>query len=424
MAKNKPDTSEYLPEWDDGTYQTGAFKEPRGSSGLVAVLLLMVIFLGGLCSVLGILNIRLLAQITNENNETVPMAVDPQGSQVAQDSILDRLDAPLPHVPKNPQVQLQMVDSPYYVAGSAEHSLNEQQIHKQNAQSLVEVQCLTHFNSTESGIGLVLSADGYILTNSHVVDAAKRIFVTLYDGTMVRAALVGCDNFSDLAVLYIDRQDLTPAKFSSNRNLQVGQPTCAFEAGQEPLMIRQSSIFSIGRVFTTESGSIMLLQTCAGGTTGPVFDNFGNVIGFQVGAIADYFTTADTTGIGLVVPTGAIRQILQQLLSAGFVAGQPSLGLEVEAISKLYQQYWQLPGGLLLTQVSGSSDAATKGLMEGDILLALDGKPVQERSDLYTILYNHSVGDSIIAVVSRDAQEFTIELIIEDNIKNSDRKIS
>ena len=421
MAKNKPETNGAFPEWEEGTYQTGAFKEPRGSSGLVAVLLLMVIFLGGLCSVMGIVNIRLLAQLTSDRNETVPLDKEIHSSIVGSDSILDRLDVPLPQVPQRPQVQLQIIN---HNSASTPDSLSAQQIHQQNTRSLVEVQCLTHLNSTESGIGLVLSADGFILTNSHVVDTAKRIFVTLSDGTMLRAALVGRDNFSDLAVLYVDRQDLTPAIFSSNRNLQVGQVTYAFETGDEPIVIRESSIFSTGRTFSTKSGSIRLLQTCAGGTTGPVFDGFGYVIGFQVGAISDYFTNADVKGMGMLVPTSGIRQILDKLLQEGFVSGQPHLGLEVEAISKLYQQYWQLPGGLLLTGVSGNSDAALKGLVEGDILLALDGKPVQNRSDLYAVLYNHQAGDSLIAVISRDGQQFTVTLTIEENTKNSDHEIS
>lgn len=421
MPKQKPETSGTLPEWDEGTYQTGAFKEPRASSGLVAVLLLVVIFLGGLCSVLGIVNIRLLAQITNENNETVPLDQEIQSTVVGNDSVLDRLDVPLPQVPQKPQVLLQIAN---HTGAGTPNALSAQQIREQNAQSLVEVQCLTHLNSTESGIGLVLSSDGFILTNSHVVDTAKRIFVTLSDGTMLRAALVGRDNFSDLAVLYVDRQNLVPARFCNNRNLQVGQLTFAFEAGDQPIVIRESSIFSTGRVFTTKSGSIRLVQTCAGGTTGPVFDSFGHVIGFQVGAISDYFTNADIQGMGMVVPTGGIRQILEKLLQEGFVSGQPHLGLEVEAISKLYQQYWQLPGGLLLTGVSGNSDAALKGLQEGDILLALDGKPVQNRSDLYAILYNHQAGDSLIAVISRDGQQFTVTLTIEENTKNSDHEVS
>lgn len=414
MAKRKPDTTEYIPEWTDGVYQTGAIKEPRGSSGLVAVLLLVVIFLGGICSVLGIVNIRLLELLRNEQQSTVPLASDTHIQEPGGDSILDRLDAPLPQIPQDPALTLRIQDSPYYSPGHSP-SLNQEQLYAQKRQSLVEVQCLTHFNSTESGIGLVLSSDGYILTNSHVVDAAKRIFVTLSDGTIHRAALVGRDNFSDLAVLYIARQDLTPAVFSSNRNLQVSEPTLAVEKGQQPLTLRLSNVYSTNRLFSNPAGTIHLVQICSGGTTGPVFDSFGNVIGFQVSTIADFFPHADTTGMGLVVPTATLQRIVHTLLSHGGMSDQPSLGLEVEAISKLYQQYWELPSGLLLTQVTPGSNAESQGLAEGDILLALDSKPVKSRSDLYAILYNHRVGDPVIAVVCRGEQQFTVELTIEKN---------
>ena len=87
----------------------------------------------------------------------------------------------------------------------------------------------------------------------------------------------------------------------------------------------------------------------------------------------------------------------------------------LEAISKVYQQYWQLPDGLLLTQVLEDSNAHLCGLEEGDILLALDGVPIKSRSDLYTTLYNHHIGDTVIAVINRDDKTFTVKLTVEDN---------
>ena len=91
------------------------------------------------------------------------------------------------------------------------------------------------------------------------------------------------------------------------------------------------------------------------------------------------------------------------------------MGFEVEAISKVYQQYWQLPGGLLLTQVAESSNAALTGLQEGDILLALDGQPIASRTDLYARLYDLQVGDMVTAVICRNEQKFTVKLTIEEH---------
>lgn len=410
MAKHKPDEMEHLPEFDGSTYQTGAIKAPQPSSGLVAFLLLVVIFLGGLCSLMGLLNIRLLSQLAEQSGETVPIYIESQPATDKAVGILDQLEDPEPTVPQDPDMALQTEDVPYYSPNKTTAALTAQQIYAQNAASIVEVQCLTHFGSTVTGTGLVLSQDGFLLVNCHVVDAAKRIFVTFHDGSMLRATLVGSDSFTDLAVLYVQAQDLTPARFSNNKTLQVTDPTFALEFGGK---ITESMIFSTPRTFRTESQHLKLIQTCAGGETGPVFNSFGYVIGFQV-SISRYFDAAGNQGMGMVVPSSTIHQITQTLIDEGQIAGRPTIGVEVEAISKLYQQYWQLPGGLLLTQVEPDSSAAACGLQKGDILLALDGKPMSSRSDLYEALYDYEVGDTVIAVVCRDDQKFTVKLTIED----------
>ncbi len=418
MAKHKPEINEYIGQFDDGTYQTGAIRPPKRSSGLVAVLLVLVIFLGGLCSGLGIVNVRLLEQLSQANRETTPLAMNSQPEDPNFGNYLEGLDAPVPQIPEKNGLELQILDSPYYSAeANGKEILSAQKILDQNQASVVDVQCLTHFGAVHSGVGLVLSADGFLLTNNHVVDAAKRIFVTLPDGSIHRAALVGSDSFSDLAVLYVDVDSLTPVVFSSNKALQVTDPTLAIEQSQAGRVLRHSTVFSVSRTFHTKSISLNLIQTCTGGDSGPVFDSYGNVIGLQVGHISPYFSETDTKGTGLVIPTATIHQIVGNLITQGSIAGRPCLGIEVETISKVYQQYWQLPTGLLLTEVSENSNADICGLEEGDILIALDGIPVKSRSDLYTMLYNHQVGDTVTAVISRDDQKFTVKLTIEENSK-------
>lgn len=416
MAKHKPDINEYIGQFDDGTYQTGAIRPPKPSSGLVAFLLVLIIFLGGLCSGLGIVNVRLLEKLSQQDRETTPLSMNSQPEDLNFGNYLEGLDAPAPQIPEAAALELQIIDSPYYSAeAKAEEPLSAQQILDSSRNSLVDVQCLTHFGAVQNGIGLVLSADGFLLTNNHVVDAAKRIFVTLPDGSIHRASLVGSDSFSDLAVLYVDVQGLAPAVFSSNKALQVTDPTLAIEQSEEGRVLRHSTVFNVSRTFCTKSSSLNLIQTCAGGQGGPVFDSFGHVIGLQVGHISPYFSETDTKGTGLVIPTAAVNQIVSSLVQQGSVTGRPCLGIEVETISKVYQQYWQLPTGLLLTGVSDNSNADLCGLEEGDILIALDGVPVTSRSDLYTMLYNHQVGDTVTAVISRDDQKFTVKLTIEDN---------
>ncbi len=413
MAKRKPEINEYMGQFDEGTYQTGAIHPPKRSSGLVAFLLAAIILLGGICSALGILNIRLLQQLAQEKQDNTPISIASQPYASSIGSYLEELEGSEPQVPQDNTVQLQLVRSPYY--SNTDGTLTQEQILDQNRDCLVKVQCLTHFGATQTGVGLVISSDGFILVNHHVVDAARRVFVTLSDGTITRAAVVGSDSFSDLAVLYVPIEGLTAAVFSTNQTLQITDPSFAVSDSDS---IQESTIFSVSRTFVTKSTSLTLIQTCKGSDSGPVFDSFGNVIGFQVGHISQYFTAADTTGTGLVVPTDGIGQIVADLIRYGYVQGRPSLGIEVEAISKVYQQYWQLPGGLLLTEVEKSSNAALCGLQEGDILIALDGKPIHSRRDLYTALYNHQIGDTVTAVICRDQQKFTVKLTIEDNSHN------
>ena len=414
MAKHDPETSEYVPEWDDGTYQTGAIHPPKPSSGLVALLLVVVIFLGGICSALGLLNIRLLQQLMEAQQQTTPVSVDTQVEVLPTNNPLEDLQLQEPTLPENATVQLQTVQSPYYSEKSA-GVMTAQQVYEANAQCLVDVLCLTYFSETENGIGLVLSSNGFILTNSHVVESAKRIYVTTADGATYRATLVGCDTFSDLAVLYISAQNLTPARFSSNTTLQVTEPTYAIEADRTVL---ESTVFSAGRTFSSRNNSVNLIQTCSGSETGPVFNGYGHVIGFQVGHIARYFSASSTKGTGLVIPSASLNRIVQTLVEDGCVSGRPYLGIQVEEISKVYQQYWKLPMGLLLTQVEQDSNAAACGLREGDILIALDGQPVTSSRDMYAALYDLEVGDTVVAVISRDDHQFTVKLTVEENAQS------
>lgn len=416
MEKNKPEINEYMGQFDDGTYRTGTIRPGKPSSAVLTFLLVAVIFLGGFCSALGLVNIQLLKELADANRETTPISKDtlPLGHSYPQS--LEDPGHPEPTLPQSYHVQLQVVDSPYFSQEKEDDRvLSAEEIYAANAQSLVQVQCITHFGAVHEGVGVVLSSDGFLMVNHHVVESARRIYVTLSDGTLARAKLVGSDSFSDLAVLYIQVQDLTPAVFSTNRALQVADPTFAVDSLQGGPRILQSTVFSSSRQLATNSSRIRVIQTCQGSNTGPVFDTFGNIMGFQVGHISKYFASADTIGTGLVIPTDTIKSIVRELLSSGHVKGRPSLGFEVEAISKVYQQYWQLPGGLLLTHVEESSNAALRGLQEGDILLALDGQPIADRTDLYARLYDLQVGDTVTAVICRDEQKFTVKLTIEEH---------
>ena len=403
-----------LPEWDSGTYQTGSTTPPKNTSGLLTVLLVLVIFLGGLASGLGLVNFRLLQQLSHDPGVTIGASQADVTLPVPNDSVFSSNYAPAPAIPENPTVKLRIEQSPYYSNNAAHQALpTAEAVYNKNQNSLVEIHSLTQSHSTQSGVGVVLTEDGYLLTNAHLVEAAKRIFVYLPDGRLLPAAVVGSDNLTDLAVLYVQATDLTPATFGTSKTLQVADPIYTVslqENAKNSMRMYESSMFYVSRKFATDHYSLSLLQTCHHSESGPMFNSFGHIVGLCVSHITQYFHEPDT--LGMVLGSNSMQNIIDQLVQHGHVPGRPALGFSVEPVSKLFQHYWNLPGGLMVSDIQEDSEAAQQGLHNGDILLALDGEPLKTRDDLYTVLYSCSIGQEVIAVVFRNGEKNTVTLTV------------
>lgn len=313
-------------------------------------------------------------------------------------------------------MELALEYAPHFSSLPENTLLTTGEIYEKNAQSLLSIHCITHYQSTLTGIAVVLTQDGYLLTNAHLVDSSSQILVELSDGQLLRAALVGSDPFTDLAVLYIDRDNLTPASFCITGNLQSKEPTYSLDALNAENVadsMRLTGIFGVTRMLATNQDSLRLVQTYQGADQGPVFNCMGQIIGLQAGRIAGYFHPDDTKGLGLIVPSDVIREVVQQLTNTGHIAHRPHLGVEVETVTPMYQQYWHLPEGMLLTHIHPGSSAQAQGLKPGDILLMLDGEPVTDRESLYRLLYSKGLGEQVTAVIYRDQQKFTVKLTVQ-----------
>ncbi len=412
MSEHKHFETEYGEINDSGTYQTGSVKGPRGGGVILAILMAVLVFLIGFFSAIGLVNVR---QMMQQPAPTMPLSKDTLPAP-SQEDPLHTHDAPIPSIPQQ-AVMLALDTADPYFSQEASQQLTAKQILEQNEASLVRVYCLTHFNSTVEGIGVIMTSDGYILTNAHLVDAASRVLVELHDGQMLRAAVVGTDPFTDVAILYVNRQDLIPARFCMTSNLQVTEPIYAVERplyGSQTLQIRTTGVFSVGRKLSLNLNSLSLVQTFHGADHGPVFNSQGQVIGLQAGRIAGYFASDDTDGLGLIIPSDEIYHVVRQLTTQGHISGRPHLGMEVEAISPLYQSYWNLPGGMMVIRVIPGSTAQEQGLQPGDILLALDGQSITSRDDLYQLLYSKEMGQQVTAVIYRDHRKFTVRLTVQE----------
>ena len=411
--------NEYHDPWDQGTYQTGSTNPPKSRSGLVAVLLIIVIFLAGITSILGILNIKLFSALNSQTDNTVSLSLqagndttDPTDNRVISNNA--------PDVPRQ-DVTIKIVQTPQSADNVSQNGgLALQNIYAGCIDSVVSITCASSSGSS-SGTGVVLAANGYIVTNCHVVENAQAITVQLSDDRQFRASLVGADETSDLAVLYVDAEDLTPAQFGDSEALRVGDAVCAIgdPLGSELRGTMTNGIVSaINRDITTGGRTMTLIQTNAalnsGNSGGPLINCYGQVIGINTMKIGDYMSSTGVEGLGFAIPSTTVVDVVGQLIDQGYVSGRPHLGFTGEPVSALYQYYYRLPEGMFITEVTEGSNADLQGLESGDILISLDGKTITTAEELATALYSYEVGDTIEAVIYRNRKQQAITLTVEE----------
>ncbi len=394
----------------DATYQTGVPNDhPKRSSGLIAVLLVLTIFLGGLASALGILNIRLLQKLSAGENPSLPMEVFTPGS--THSTIGDFLptddSSHAPALPSDRKLSLHLLLPPK----RGQEAMDAAAVYEAHRSSLVQVYCSSH-HATHSGTGVVIDSRGFILTNAHVVDAAKRLYVQLHDGSQYRAALVGADALTDLALLYIQAENLTAVELADSSAMITGDTIIStFNSKARTGCPLRDGVLTIPKWDQHIGGyQLELFETSVGYITGPVFNSYGQLIGMNHGQAASLLNLALLSETGYVVPSTTVKSVVEALAEFGTVAGRPTVGIHTEAISKFYQQHWDLPGGLWVTGVSDR--AQQMGLQSGDILLALDGTRLMDNEDFHRILLTHNIGESMTAVIFRDEEVITTSVTI------------
>ena len=270
---------------------------------------------------------------------------------------------------------------------------------------------------------MVLTRDGLLVTDAHVVEDAMEIQVLLSDGQQYEAQAVGLDAISDLAVLRIDAEDLTPAVFGNSDDAQVGDTVVAIG---DPLGIELRGTMTDGIISAINrdvevGGRVMsLLQTNAalnsGNSGGPLINRFGQVIGINTMKVGDYVSASGVEGLGFAIPSTTVKTIVDQLISQGYVSGRPTLGISGENLSLFYQNYYLLPSGLYITSVAPDSPAAQAGIEPGDILLTLDGVRIESQEALDRFLFAHQVGDTVTVTIYRAGQQGSADITLVEDV--------
>lgn len=278
--------------------------------------------------------------------------------------------------------------------------------------------------SAASGSGFILTADGYVLTNYHVIESSNSISVTLYDGKSYDAALIGYDESSDIAVLKIDAEGLTPVVLGDSDNLNVGDSVVAIgnPLGELTFSLTSGAVSALNREITLSNSVTMnLIQTdCAinsGNSGGALFNLYGEVIGITNAKYSGSGTGASIDNIGFAIPINHVRGIVESIIENGYVA-KPYIGVTVGDVSEETMGYG-LPAGAAVKAVSEDSPAEKAGLQVNDIVTAVNGKEISGRTGLSEAVSAASVGDTLTLTVYRQGKTISVDVTVGEQIQSA-----
>ena len=287
-------------------------------------------------------------------------------------------------------------------------SLTYTQIYDKNLPSMVSIQA-EDAKSYSTGTGVVLTADGYLITNAHVVAGADKVQVACADNRVLDAALVGFDAREDLAVLKVEAYDLTPAEFGDSFALRCGDPVAAIG---DPLGYRSTItdgiVSALDRDVEVDGTSMVLIQTSAainmGNSGGALINQYGQVVGITTVKIVTDDGSAES--LGFAIPSRRVKYVADTLI-AGKQVRRGIFGFTV--LTRTAQG-----GGLTLDSVDKISDAYAKGLRAGDVLTAADGQSLNAVEDLVRLKQSMGAGDTVSLTYVRSGQSRTVSVALID----------
>ena len=284
-------------------------------------------------------------------------------------------------------------------------------------------------NQVESGAGsgVIISSDGYILTCAHVVDGASTITVTIGDKDYT-ATLVGEDTTSDIAVIKIDADGLTPATVGNSDSLKVGQSVMAVgnPLGELGGTVTGGMISALNRSVTIQGSSsvntMSLIQMDASVSPGNSGGGLFNMNGELIGIVNAKSSSSDAEGLGFAIPINDAIKVAQELLENGYVTGRPYLGITYLAVTdaQTASQLGVNAYGVYVVEVAKGGPAEKAGLQAGDRIVSVDGTEIASKDDLGTLMQKHAAGDTLSITIARDGQMQTVNVTLgEKTASNS-----
>ena len=266
-----------------------------------------------------------------------------------------------------------------------------------------------------SGSGIVVSADGYILTNYHVIQAGALngwpITAVTFSGDRYDAQLIGTEAESDLAVLKVEAQGLSAAVLGDSDALSVGQRVYAVgnPLGELNFSMTRGVISAQDRLITAGENTLANMfqfdaAVNSGNSGGPVYNTYGQVVGI----VTAKYSSSGVEGLGFAIPSTDAYAIANELINKGYVSGKAYLGLTLRSVTPSAARYFDMPMGAYISAVEAGSNADQAGLRPGDIVTAVDGKSISNADEMVALTRAYKAGDTAALTVSRSGEDITV----------------
>ena len=275
------------------------------------------------------------------------------------------------------------------------------------------------FISEGAGSGVIISSDGKIVTNHHVISGANKITVRMRSGTEYTATLIGCDAQTDLAVLKISASGLPAATYGSSSTLAVGESVLAIgnPLGELGGTVTDGIISALDRQIEIDGEIMTLLQTNAsinpGNSGGGLFDADGKLVGI----VNAKSSGSGIEGLGFAIPIDTAKYVIDQLIAHGYVTGRVDAGMTFTDVSDQAAYLYRLgKGGVYVAGVTRGGNAEKLGISRGDRIVNFDGVTVKTASEMEEILKQHRVGDAVKLTVERSGKQTTYSLVLGEQV--------
>ena len=283
--------------------------------------------------------------------------------------------------------------------------------------------------SASSGSGFVITQDGYIVTNHHVVASASSVKVTMYDGKEYSAAVVGSDSDYDVAVLKVETTGLQPVTLGNSADVNVGDTVLAIgnPLGELTFSMSQGIVSCCDRAINVSGTPFNMIQVDAsinpGNSGGPLMNLYGEVVGIVSAKYSSYSNTA-VEGLGFAIPIGDVQAVITDIMENGQITSKPSMGITAGTMTRQMATQYQIDkdNGVFVYSVDKGGAGEKAGLRMGDVITKVDSMEITSMEDLTAAKKGRRAGDTVTVIYYRDGQNYSTELTFDAKTESTQQE--